>query len=233
MPAPAVNCFHQHCCMEWASLLPASSAAGPREGVDPDLDACFILGKGSRGLTRRSDPAVQRYFSTAAHPRAGWRRMRGGTPEGGGGPGRLLGRAAVGLRDRRRGARRRNEPGGVTGALGRPPARAAPLLAPPRPAPLWLRAPSLCAAAGGGGGRRSPWRGTGTRRRSASGSRGRRWRPATATAPSASSARPRSSTPPRRPEVKPPQGEGVGAVPGGRGAMPGGGRQPLGGARRC
>lgn len=71
MPAPAVNCFHQHCCMEWASLLPASSAAGPREGVDPDLDACFILGKGSRGLTRRSDPAVQRYFSTAAHPEAG------------------------------------------------------------------------------------------------------------------------------------------------------------------
>lgn len=82
----------------------------------------------------------------------------------------------------------------------RPAPRSAP---PPRPPPLWLRAPSLCAAAGGGGGRRSPWRGTGTRPRSASGSRGRRWRPGTATAPSASWARRRSSTRPRRPEVKP------------------------------
>lgn len=82
--------------------------------------------------------------------------------------------------------------------------RPAPLSAPPpRPPPLWLRAPSLCAAAGGGGGRRSPWRGTGTRPRSASGSRGRRWRPGTATAPSASWTRRRSSTRPRRPEVKP------------------------------
>lgn len=154
MPTPAVDCFYQHCRAEKAPLLPTSSSAGPREGVDLDLalhprngpaevDAALrarsaavlfhggsLRGRPDGGAVRGGVPRADA-GAAAGRPRAGWRRMRGGAPEGGSGPGRLLGRAALGLRDRRRGARRRDEPGGVTGAPGRPPARSAPRSAPP------------------------------------------------------------------------------------------------------
>lgn len=69
MPTPAVDCFYQHCRAEKAPLLPTSSSAGPREGADLDLALHPITGP--RRLTRRSGPAVQRYFSTAARSGAG------------------------------------------------------------------------------------------------------------------------------------------------------------------